>query len=448
MTGVQTCALPICFPVTIKGSASAGLTFSIPAQEDFTDGSWTPYDLALSEIGVNEEDKKVYIRINDEIKEFGLYGSGSTLGVTPSWGQVLSVGNTSDGNDIIMNSASQILSGTGEILTAFSDTGIDISSDDTFYQQNLTFNPLSGTLYMSTTENVSGDFAQFAADIQTQFISMETFTSPNISKVELTSSAPDAKMFITDAVVYSEISLQPNLNTWNQSIGATYTAVISMTPFSGILIDCQDQTSGFAQAQVQIEPNNFISLGHYNAAGDLTCELLQAGQFSVQTNDSGSSNWSNIISSGSQSIQLKQSDGVGGNFHELKVEKDGLKHNWNGGVRPVVYSLEAIQTLNATPTTMFALDVTGFSGSVITMDGIVSAYGATNSKAYGAKLFATFKYFSGTLAQISTTDKSEKTDFTTATSDFTTSGTDIIIEVTGEASTDINWITRFNYQVQ
>ena len=180
----------------------------------------------------------------------------------------------------------------------------------------------------------------------------------------------------------------------------------------------------------------------------MTYELLQAGQFSVQTNDSGSSNWSNIISSGSQSIQLKQSDGVGGNFHELKVEKDGLKHNWNGGVRPVVYSLEAIQTLNATPTTMFALDVTGFSGSVITMDGIVSAYGATNSKAYGAKLFATFKYFSGTLAQISTTDKSEKTDFTTATSDFTTSGTDIIIEVTGEASTDINWITRFNYQVQ
>jgi hypothetical protein len=51
-----------------------GITFSVPSQEDFTiksgTGSWTNYDLALSEIGVDELGKRAYIRINDEIKEF------------------------------------------------------------------------------------------------------------------------------------------------------------------------------------------------------------------------------------------------------------------------------------------------------------------------------------------------------------------------------------------
>jgi hypothetical protein len=58
---------------TITGSASA--VYTIPASEDFTDGTWKVTDLALSEIGINEDAKTAYIRINDEIKEFGWYGS-------------------------------------------------------------------------------------------------------------------------------------------------------------------------------------------------------------------------------------------------------------------------------------------------------------------------------------------------------------------------------------
>lgn len=98
---------------TISGTGSTGVTFSIPASEDFTDGSWLPIDLALSEIGVNEEDKKVYIRIDDEIKEFQLYGStgsGDTLS------QVLSVGNTTGGTDIEVSGGDKIYSASDLIL--------------------------------------------------------------------------------------------------------------------------------------------------------------------------------------------------------------------------------------------------------------------------------------------------------------------------------------------
>ena len=60
-----------------------GSTFSVPSQEDFTVGDWTIYDLALSEIGVNETDKKAYMRIDTDVKEFACVGA-STAGVTNS----------------------------------------------------------------------------------------------------------------------------------------------------------------------------------------------------------------------------------------------------------------------------------------------------------------------------------------------------------------------------
>jgi hypothetical protein len=60
-----------------------GSTFSVPSQEDFTVGDWTIYDLALSEIGVNETDKKAYMRIDTDVKEFA-WVKGETSGATNS----------------------------------------------------------------------------------------------------------------------------------------------------------------------------------------------------------------------------------------------------------------------------------------------------------------------------------------------------------------------------
>ena len=68
---------------TLYGSTYAGLTFSVPSQEDFTvqglSSSWTEFDLALSEVGVNEDDNAAYIRIGNNINQFmfvGMTGSG------------------------------------------------------------------------------------------------------------------------------------------------------------------------------------------------------------------------------------------------------------------------------------------------------------------------------------------------------------------------------------
>jgi hypothetical protein len=68
---------------TLFGDAYTNATFSVPAQEDFTvyglSSSWSEYDLALSEIGVNEQDNTAYLRIGQNINQFlfvGMTGGG------------------------------------------------------------------------------------------------------------------------------------------------------------------------------------------------------------------------------------------------------------------------------------------------------------------------------------------------------------------------------------
>lgn len=105
---------------TVTGAT--GSTFSVPKSEDFTDGTWTIYDLALSEIGVNETDKKAYIRIDDEVKEIKLVGTSSA----DTLSDTLTSGNTTGANDIIVDLDRQIkTTDTGYIQ--FGDTGSDLN---------------------------------------------------------------------------------------------------------------------------------------------------------------------------------------------------------------------------------------------------------------------------------------------------------------------------------
>ena len=67
---------------TTTGSQST--VFTVPSSEDFTSGSWTIYDLALSEIGVNEYAERAFIRVASEIKEFSIsdHATASTPGTS------------------------------------------------------------------------------------------------------------------------------------------------------------------------------------------------------------------------------------------------------------------------------------------------------------------------------------------------------------------------------
>ncbi len=50
-------------------SISSTASFSVPASENFTDGTWNPTNLVLNEIGVNETTESVFIRIGSSIHQ-------------------------------------------------------------------------------------------------------------------------------------------------------------------------------------------------------------------------------------------------------------------------------------------------------------------------------------------------------------------------------------------
>jgi hypothetical protein len=230
-----------------------GSTFSVPTTEDFTDGSWTIYDLALSEIGVNETDKKVYIRIDDEIKELAFAGTGSSAETLE---QTLAAGNTMGTYSINM--------GTGKLLSAG----------------------------------------------QTSSFTMTDFET----------------RFVTD-----QISVINSTALWTQD--NSYNIV-------------EYQTSGGSQAKI-------------------------------------------------------------------------------------------FEVVNASFPTE----------SLITIDVIIQGLDPTNMLYYFNKMMATFWCSGGVIVQVGTTDVNEKTNFSTGYSDIDTDGSDVRVNVEGDAGSDVYWSARINWQI-
>ena len=106
-------------------------------------------------------------------------------------------------------------------------------------------------------------------------------------------------------------------------------------------------------------------------------------------------------------------------------------------VQAVRYYAYTATTTNAVATTIFQFPTT--TTKIFNLKCKVKGLKSNYTSGYVGDLFAGFRNNAGTLSQIGTTDKIQKSDFTTATSSISVSGTNIIVQVTGEAATTINW---------
>lgn len=57
-----------------NGGFTASQPFTVPYTEDYITGIWSPNDLALSEIGINEQKAQAWVRIGPEVYRFLLDG--------------------------------------------------------------------------------------------------------------------------------------------------------------------------------------------------------------------------------------------------------------------------------------------------------------------------------------------------------------------------------------
>jgi hypothetical protein len=188
-----------------------GSTFSVPTSEDFTDGSWTIYDLALSEIGVNETDEKAYIRIGNTIKEFnfGTGSGGGTVSVSASNGLSISSGDVVLGGtltgDTVIQGASYGLS-LGESVTPSrlrtfgveTYDGIFIRDDDSFNLSVLDMSASGGSSILSSAEQISGSGVEFYAGAYGRAY-IEATDGTNIFKIELDAESTNT-MVVTDTI--------------------------------------------------------------------------------------------------------------------------------------------------------------------------------------------------------------------------------------------------------
>lgn len=211
---------------------SASTTFTVPSSEDFTDGSWDPLDLALSEIGVNETDGTAYIRIGSTIHEIILdtAGTGATFVTKVQPGVNITTGGTylepvinvvaSPG----FNNISWSGTGTGN---AFSATTVSAS---TFYS--------GSTNLANIFQFAGGDFC--STGLKTDAISACTGTVDVIGDMDLASG-----------------TLSGNLRTFSISGSSNPGSNFYISNYgSGIVLD-SDQLVGFGLR----DSNNQLNVG-------------------------------------------------------------------------------------------------------------------------------------------------------------------------------------------
>jgi hypothetical protein len=423
---------------TLSGSASA--TFSIPPSEDFTDGSWNinGTELALSEIGVNEDSKKAYIRINDEIKEFEFIG-GTAGGESLS--DTLAVGNTTGANDIIVS--------TDDLIKGGGSSSISLGT---------TARPNEVKIYTEDASNTN-DFAI------TPFSSVQTITDLSTTNSVIVNSNPDSHQ-VTVAEIASNITdtfyINPQVgitgitsedNTTNKSTTTTHTP-------NTILLASYDGTGGSTNS-IQLTDTT-TEIGYINDSDEWFSKLQIDGSSPVLnlitgynngnligrvstapgsvTNYVGPNSVSGTYSSVSQTENSWRVLHVENNVEksDIKVGKD-IDNNYRVSVNKTNFAYGTVSTTTSASASVFSLSLPD-AGDHSWVKAQVKAITSTFSKSYVADIFGGFRN-DGSLNLIgSGYSVIEYTDFTGgARADYDISGTNMLIKVYGETSSTINW---------
>ena len=413
---------------------TAGMTFSVPSQEDFTirgtSQSWTMASLALSEIGVNEGDKKAYIRIADTINELAFIGgvNGNTLE------QVLHYGNNSSTYSIIMGTATSIKSLNGGAAISLDTSGlaknIFISTDgvgmessiemtpSTFDLTNLTGNlTLSASIYsismtsnveMSAGKSIKSTNGGGIISLDNYGIANNLFISNDGMGVQLLFMSPgfiQYGSYATDSIAYvnndkSTIGIIGNYSTFSIS--------------NGILINTQA-----------------VDFTTPNSAGYPTSIASQNSTiFTTATNS--------VIVGGNSFV-----DGIESNTAYLSKANifgdAGSSYLWK-------HNTQVKQLTTATTSTIASIAMD--NSQTMTIKCIVNAFCSSPNRNLGATLMASFLKYDGTIYQTSTTDSIIKDGFgdgTTATID--TDGTSVRIRVTDGAGLTTKFVVAYEYMV-
>jgi len=429
---------------TITGSASA--TFSVPASEDFTDGTWTSRDLSLSEIGVNEDSKTAYIRIADEIKEFsfnpGLVGpTGPTgaAGGTQSLEDTLALGNTTGANNIIVNDGYGIYNNNNIAFIRFNDTpGQEIyhnvnngtSSTDVYHTSTSWYaNTIEGDY--STYIYVDKELVEINSEIDSltssnvqikpDYVSIQNNDDTGFNNSQITSSHSGIFMAVSDSSYGTTNSFYMNQDVMNLRHDNDNDAWFSEFSFDGTAPQSQMSSgyNGGDYGRVRTSPGIIDTKSSDISGTDYVSTTTQKNRFRV--------------------LHVEGSTERG----EIIVEKDG--DNYRVGINQTNFMFGTNSTTGFASASVVVLDLPT-TGDHVWVKCQVKAINGTYSEAYVADIFGGFRN-DGSPNLIGTGySVIEYTDFTGGAQAYLDiSSTRVRVRALGQTGSDINWSANLTW---
>lgn len=158
-------------------SITSTASFTVPASNDFTDGSWVSTDLVRNEIGVNEFNQSVWIRIGSEVYEIITDGSNRFNEYIDVWAGLS--GNTASGVEQVLYSktipANYFDDQTGFLIKAGLRTGTNNDPKE--------FNLKVGgqIIYSSTADNATPNDGRHMIEFQFIRTGTASITTANVT---------------------------------------------------------------------------------------------------------------------------------------------------------------------------------------------------------------------------------------------------------------------------
>lgn len=387
----------------LKRTTVSGATPTVnTGSTQHTDGTWTVDEIYAGELYWNMQDKYLYLGWEDI--------SGTT------------------GVDLIYPGGSFFTGGSGNCITDFYVENINACTQFlSLVSQGNGFGGYIDAVYTTSTNSIS------------EMILSETI--PGVPNASLRVSDSGNTYFNNVDLLDTGVIIEANL------VGGTSHLINMDSPGNAMNITTSDGTDT-ANIGLTLNPiSNFTKIELLTVGGveESSLTMTKFDSKLSSTFDSFNSASGSSLNVGGDKVYLQVNDET-----VFGATKDYVYHTTAAltvnNTDKIFYHLERIKTTGATPTTLYTIPFTP-NNSVMTIKAIINGSENGGGDVYGAEYFGVFKNLGGTVTRISTLDKSEKTDFATATSDIIISGTDIIIQVTGEAATNINWGARFNYLI-
>jgi hypothetical protein len=395
---------------------------------------------------VNEDAGSAYIRIGGNIKQFQL--AGVTASAEPL-STTLTVGNTTGANDIIVDIDRQIkTTDTGYIK--FGDTGADLNAitinngGDGITTPANSFG-FSGVdpYWTAQTVDIGGIIDTLSLDPQglgnkTGIVSSD----PSSSNLTQTQHTPDTIYmygYNTSLSKTDSVSIDPSGTLYGTMMKSDYYTTYMKSDY--ITTDPQgiSNETGIYSKDTSTTDNVFMSVNSSTMIGRLISDQVSTGAFhsvivdslmtKIAGTDGASVNNSIMLDSFGKRIQIDTTS-----YNNIG---NGKVTNTISGVVANSISFETTQTTNNTISTIhtFTCVTSGAKSYKVRVVGTKD----DNTKAYLSEMFGLYLYDGATVTLVGTLDKVEKTNFSTATSTISISGTQIRVRVTGETATTINW---------